>query len=90
MLSESISYGSSNPIEAIILMILLYSDQEALNLKTNSSATLRLTGALENFLDPNHHLFGIAMGKHKLQDHMCVACMCLEFLSEDQVQYWKD
>ena len=65
MLSESISYGSSNPIEAIILMILLYSDQEALNLKTNSSATLRLTGALENFLDSNHHLFGIAMGKHR-------------------------
>jgi hypothetical protein len=66
MLSESISYGSSNPIEAIIMMILLYSDQEALGLKNNSSTSIRLTGALENFLDPNHHLFGIAMGKHKL------------------------
>lgn len=30
MLSESISYGTSNPVESIVLMILLYSDQEAL------------------------------------------------------------
>jgi hypothetical protein len=66
MLSESISYGSSNHIEAIVMMILLYSDQEALSLKNNSSTSIRLTGGLENFLDPNHHLFGIAMGKHKL------------------------
>ena len=65
MLSESVCYGTSNPIEAIVFMILLYSDQEALSLTNNSTTALRLTGGLENFLDPNHHLFGIAMGKHK-------------------------
>lgn len=66
MLCENICYGSSNSIEAIILMILLYSDQEAQNPKNDSTKTLRLTGGLENFLDPNHHLFGISMGKHKV------------------------
>lgn len=90
MLSENICYGTSNPLEAIVLMILLYSDQEVLGSKNSLTTTVRLTGALENFLDPNHHLFGIAMGKHTIKDHMCVVCMCLEFLSEEQVQYWKD
>ena len=82
MLSENIGYGSSHPIESIVLSILLYSEKEALS-KAMSPA--KLTGALENFLDPNHHLFGIAVGKHKEEGFMTVACMCLEFLSQDQV-----
>ncbi len=85
MLSENICYGSSHPIESIVLMILLYSEHEALSKNT----TAKLTGALENFLDHNHHLFAIAVGKHKDEEFMAVACMCLEFLSRDQVSYWK-
>jgi uncharacterized protein YkwD len=76
LLAENLSYGSSHPCEQIILMILLYPEQEQPKPKN-------LTGALENLIDPNHQLFGIAIGKHADSGYLTTAVMCKEFLTED-------
>jgi hypothetical protein len=76
LLTETLSYGSPHPCEQIILMILMYAEQE--NPKPQT-----LTGALENLLDPNHQIFGIANGRHADQGYMTCAVKCKEFLSED-------
>jgi uncharacterized protein YkwD len=76
LLTENLSYGSSHPCEQVVLMILLYPEQEQPKPKN-------LTGALENLIDPNHKLFGIANGKHADSGYLTAAVMCKEFLTED-------
>ena len=53
MLTENIIYGSMNPIECLILMLIDDGDSEHRKMR-------------ENLLDPSHRFLGFATGKHKV------------------------
>ncbi len=52
MLAENVSYGSVDPIEAIILMLIDDGDPENRVMRSN-------------ILDPTHRFIGMAQDKHK-------------------------
>ena len=73
MLAENVCFGSSHPVESIILMLIDDGDPTDRKMR-------------ENLLDPSHKFVGLATGKHKLQVGMCTAMLCLEFLDMKEVQ----
>lgn len=50
MLAENVLYGTQNPIEAIMLMLIDDGDE--------------MKKMRENLIDPTHKMFGMATGKH--------------------------
>ena len=75
MLSEVVGFGTQNPTEALILMMLINND--------NSAHGDDFTKTLDNFLNPIHKQFGFALAKHASDlGYVAVIPMCLEFLTK--------
>jgi hypothetical protein len=53
MLAENVGFGSKNPMEAIILMLIDDGDPKDRKMR-------------RNLLDPSHKYVGFALGKHKI------------------------
>jgi hypothetical protein len=52
MLAENVSYGTLDPLEAFVLMMIDDGDPKDRKMRSN-------------FMDPTHHYFGLALAKHK-------------------------
>ena len=71
MLAENVCFGSSSAFESVFLMLIDDGDDER---------KMRL-----NIFDPSHKLFGMSVSRHKFQNGVAVAMMCLEFLEKWEV-----
>eukprot|EP00347_Sterkiella_histriomuscorum_P022639 403337718 len=74
MLAENVAFGSYQPLEALILMLIDDGDIQDRKMR-------------ENLLDPAVRYIGFSTGKHKFQTGMCVAMLCFEFLDKNEVRY---
>ncbi len=54
-------------------------------LKTDEKEDIKSLKALDCFLDKNHQLFGMALGKHSSAGYILDLTMCLEFLTQTEV-----
>ena len=73
MLAENVLFGTRNPIEALILMLINDGDQEFRKMR-------------DNLLDPAHRNFAMSVGNHKNQHGMVTAMLCLEYVDKYTVK----